>query len=435
MKIARKTDWNSTSITNEHGITISVTLSELEFKKLSVGMIPHEMEDKWFIYMLDNTLHAHRSWTGREIFRVHFEENHGKFMARFAIVERNEEFYKNTSDEVDKSMVQNFIKGLSERHIVNYIEDGLLGLVAGDALGVPVEFKNRKELDESPIIDMIGYGTYNQPPGTWSDDSSLALCTAEQLLEGVDIQKVGEKFTKWLFDNEWTPHGNVFDIGISTSAALQRIKEGTDATRSGDPFDEHSNGNGSLMRILPILVEFKKLKTGMERYKLTKDISSITHAHVRSCLACYYYLELAASLSYEVKYPIKNCIKTTNYKFKELVKELKINPREVNMFQRLTECDISELPREEIKSSGYVIHTLEAAIWCLSTSSSYKETVLKAVNLGEDTDTTGAVAGGLAGIFYGVQQVPKGWLEKIARLDDIYELIDKLSEAYGHARC
>uniref|UniRef100_A0A4W5LJL6 ADP-ribosylhydrolase ARH3 n=1 Tax=Hucho hucho TaxID=62062 RepID=A0A4W5LJL6_9TELE len=297
-----------------------------------------------------------------------------------------------------------------------------------------VEFKSRDYLRQYPLTDMIGFGTYNQPEGTWSDDSSLTLCLADELTKGFNLQEIGNSFVKWFFENHWTPHGEVFDIGTSTREAITRLKKGEKAEIAGN-WEETSNGNGSLMRILPLLFEVEKIKDRKERFELIKKVSSITHGHIRSCLACFYYLEFASFLSSEVKYPITDAYKVANYSLIKLTEQLNINPKEVELFSRITSGKMIELQENDIQSSGYVIHTLEASIWCLLTTQSYKEAVLKAINLGGDTDTTGAVVGGLAGLYYGMKSIPENWIKIIAKKDDIEELINRLSDKYEIARC
>ena len=150
----------------------------------------------------------------------------------------------------------------------------LLGLSVGDALGVPAEFKSRETLKKNPITGMTGYGTHNQPPGTWSDDSSLAFCLAESLCEGYNLKDIADRFIKWYDKAYWTPHGEVFDIGIATRKAIQRLKEGIDPRLAGGN-TEYDNGNGSLMRIMPLLV-LTDYSTTTEAYRLTEEVSSIT---------------------------------------------------------------------------------------------------------------------------------------------------------------
>lgn len=303
------------------------------------------------------------------------------------------------------------------------VKDALIGLAVGDALGVPVEFKSRYALRSSPVTDMIGFGTHQQPAGTWSDDSSLAFCLAECLIKGYSPVLLGDLFVKWLYKAHWTPHGKVFDVGMATSQSINRIKEGCPAEIAGG-MDEAENGNGSLMRILPLVFNILD-KPIEERFRLTKEVSSVTHAHIRSVIACFYYLEFARLIiKGQNKESAYNELKGTIPAF---LKSCEIEAGEIELFQRLLVGDIATIEENKIHSSGYVLHTLEASIWCLLTTNSYSEAVLKSVNLGSDTDTTGAVTGGLAGIVYGYESIPKDWVSKLARLNDILKLAEDLS--------
>lgn len=306
---------------------------------------------------------------------------------------------------------------------LNQIKSALFGVAVGDALGVPVEFKSRETISKNPVTDMIGYGTYNLPAGTWSDDSSLTFCLAEALTQNFDLNEIGKNFVKWTHENYWTPHGHVFDIGIATRQAISRLAQGEKPELAGG-FEETNNGNGSLMRILPLLFYLLD-KPINERYDITKKVSSITHRHIRSVIACFYYLEFAKQIfEGKDKFEIYRNLQT---EISNHLASLSINPTEIEKFARLLKGNISELDEDEIQSSGYVLHTLEASIWCLLTTASYKEAVLKAVNLGSDTDTTGAVTGGLAGILYGIDGIPKKWIQQISRYDDIKNLAERLA--------
>jgi ADP-ribosylglycohydrolase len=308
------------------------------------------------------------------------------------------------------------------------IESVLLGVAVGDALGVPVEFMSRQVIKKNPVTDMIGYGTYNLPPGTFSDDSSLTFCLAEALTNDFDLNTIGQNFVKWRYNNYWTPRGNVFDIGIATQQAIDRLANGERPDLAGG-FDVSSNGNGSLMRISPLLFYLLD-KSINERYEITNKVSSITHGHIRSVIACFYYLEFARQLfEQKNKFEIYKNLQTdiTNYLI-----TLSINQTEVALFDRLLKHDIHKLTEENIFSSGYVLHTLEASIWCLLTTKNYKDAVLKAVNLGEDTDTTAAVTGGLAGLLYGIDNIPTNWLKQIAKYDDILNLAERLGEKFAN---
>lgn len=304
------------------------------------------------------------------------------------------------------------------------IKSALFGVAIGDALGVPVEFKSREIIRQNPVTDMIGYGTYNLPPGTFSDDSSMTFCLAEALTHDFDLNRIAQNFVKWYHENFWTARGEVFDIGIATREAINRIAKGEKPEFAGST-DASSNGNGSLMRILPLLFYIKDLPIG-ERYEITKKVSSITHGHIRSVISCFYYLEFArATLLGKEKFEIYQNLQT---EIPDFLNTLSINPNEISIFNRLFQENISEFKEAEIFSSGYVLHSLEASIWCLLTTENYKDATLKAVNLGEDTDTTAAITGGLAGLVYGFYSIPKIWVEQLARKEDIDDLAKRMSE-------
>ena len=312
--------------------------------------------------------------------------------------------------------------GISE----DKIKSVLFGVAVGDALGVPVEFNSRQVIKKKPVTDMIGYGTHNLPSGTFSDDSSLTFCLAEALTNEFDLNAIGQNFVKWYFNNYWTPRGKVFDVGIATAQAIHRLSNGERPDLAGG-FNVTSNGNGSLMRISPLLFYLLD-KPINDRYDITKQVSSITHGHIRSVIACFYYLEFARQLfmgvdKFEVYENLK--IEVINH-----LTTISINQSEVAIFDRLLKGDIYKLTEEKIFSSGYVVHTLEASIWCLLTTNSYEAAVLEAVNLGDDTDTTGAVTGGLAGLLYGINSIPTKWLKQLARHDDIENLAERLSEKF-----
>lgn len=307
----------------------------------------------------------------------------------------------------------------------NKIESGLFGLAIGDALGVPVEFQSRSYLKANPVSEMIGYGTHYQPLGTWSDDSSLAFCLAESLCENFDLFDIARNFVKWYSTELWTPHGHVFDIGIATRNAIHNIAKGHEPELCGG-FEEKDNGNGSLMRILPLIFYLEKEDNIEIIYKKVKAVSSITHAHFRSVFACFIYVVYCLEI-------LKGKDKIEAYKEMQKIlsgflTDKKFNPVELQLFDRVLKNDISKYPENNIHSSGYVLDSLQASFWCFLNSDSYEETVLKAVNLGEDTDTTGAIAGGLAGIYYGIESIPKKWIKNLARTNDIKDLAERLSK-------
>lgn len=307
--------------------------------------------------------------------------------------------------------------------MANSIKAALFGLAVGDALGVPVEFLKRDAYP--PVTSMQGYGTHNKPPGTWSDDSSMTFCLAESLCDGYDLEDLKQKFCDWLYEGYWTHNGkDAFDVGITTANVLASIQAGTAPTESGER-DEYSNGNGSLMRILPLAFYVKK-RDASARFSHIEEVSGITHAHMRSKIACSIYIEIALHLldgkamkeAYDAMKPV-------------IVEHYFPTQREAEWahFERILNGDLQELERNEVKSSGYVIDTLEASLWCLLTTDCFQDAVLTAVNLGEDTDTVGAVTGGLAGLYYGMANIPAEWLQVLARREDIEELSERLAKS------
>lgn len=297
---------------------------------------------------------------------------------------------------------------------------GLWGAVVGDALGVPVEFKDRAVVQANPITGMRGYGTHHQPPGTWSDDSSMLLCTVESLVAAeFDVADMGARFVRWFRDFHWTPHGETFDIGMTTADALLRIEHGASPETAGSR-DEYSNGNGSLMRIMPVALRFAA-SPGALLAERAHRASAITHAHPRSQMACAFYSMAVRQLLAGVDPAVSLDAART-----EFGEHYGFSP-EFSHFRRALEDDFRAKPEGEIVSTGYVIHTLHASLWCLLTTASFEECVLKAVNLGGDTDTTGCVAGGLAGVHYGLDAIPMAWRNELARAKELEALFDKFT--------
>jgi len=306
------------------------------------------------------------------------------------------------------------------------IEAGIFGLVVGDALGVPVEFRSRAALAKDPVYDLREYGTHRQPKGTWSDDSSLTFCLMESLVNGYDLEDIGLKFLQWKNEGYWTPHGSVFDIGMATRQAITEFSKGTKSELCGG-FDEYSNGNGSLMRILPMaFFLFNELDID-KRYDKVKAVSSLTHAHFRSVFACFFYVELAiALLRLRDK---EKALKETQETVFEYCYLRGFNMHELDLYHRVLKGNIGMAEMEDIRSSGYVLDSLEASLWAFMANDSYKSVVLDAVNLGEDTDTIGAIAGGLAGLYYGFDNQFDFWRMQMARYEAIEALINRFANS------
>lgn len=307
--------------------------------------------------------------------------------------------------------------------------DGMMGLIVGDALGVPVEFEMRSYLKEEPVLGMRSFGTHHQPAGTWSDDSSMALATLDSIHEneGIDYKDLMDKFSGWCLSGDYTPFHDNFDIGISTSRAIMNYGQGMKPLECGGR-TEQENGNGSLMRIMPVcLYLFERQKrictSENEAIYILHNVSALTHAHIRSQIACgmYYFLVKAVI---EGKGNLMDRLQSGMDKGFSYYRQDMKNYSNLEYYNRLTDLrKFKTIPEEDIQSSGYVVHTLEASIWCLIHSNSYEEAVLKAVNLGDDTDTVGAVTGGLAGLYYGYDNIPAEWLEVIQKREWIEKMI------------
>ncbi|KAB2950842.1 ADP-ribosylglycohydrolase family protein [Heliorestis acidaminivorans] len=311
---------------------------------------------------------------------------------------------------------------------INRIMGAVIGATIGDALGVPVEFKRRAELEKNPVTDMSSGGTHNQPAGTWSDDTSLLICHVESIInKGFDMNDLAKRFIAWLQEGKTTAHGQVFDVGYTTMIAIQRLASGVSPKKSG-LIDEKSNGNGSLMRIVPVSLFVAQLPMKqIERY--IKEASSITHGHPRSQLACFIFSLLAIQLLHG------NSPKSSYQKTIEQLHQMQERQelfigmeREMSHFSHILNGSLGSLPRNVIPSSGYVIDTLTASIWCLLQSQSYEDCVLQAVNLGEDTDTTAAVAGALAGLYYGFKALPKEWINVLAQKEVLCDLAHQFAQ-------
>lgn len=305
------------------------------------------------------------------------------------------------------------------------LQAALFGVAVGDALGVPVEFEEREDILENPVTDMRGFGTYHLPAGTWSDDTALTLCLAEALTGGFDLHHIAQNFVRWAREGWWTPRGEVFDIGVATADAVDRLARGISPEHSGGK-EDYENGNGSLMRILPLVFYVRALSVA-DRFQHVKLVSSITHAHPRSVVACFYYVEFALQLL-AGRSPRK-VYENLQVELPDFLATYPAEAAELPYFQRILKSDISLLRESAVESSGYVIHTLEASLWCLLNSTTYAEAVLKAVNLGEDTDTTAAVTGGLAGLYFGMDQIPAQWIDSLARKEDIFDLAQRWEQA------
>ncbi|MDQ1233894.1 ADP-ribosyl-[dinitrogen reductase] hydrolase [Paenibacillus sp. SORGH_AS306] len=305
-------------------------------------------------------------------------------------------------------------------------KDGIIGLLVGDAVGVPYEFLDRETIARHPAVDMIGYGTHQQPAGTWSDDGALTVALLVSLIHHPELDTIdlGRRFIQWYRQGIWAARGEVFDIGIATRKAIAHIEQDPTRPEQAGGNDEYSNGNGSLMRILPLIYKLVN-KDAATRLDWITRVSSLTHRHPVSILGGLIYVEIGIQL---LQSPPSTTLKQCYQQACQHINVQYADYPEIERYQRLLSGEIDQFPIEEISSSGYVVHTLEASIWVLLHTSNYREAILQAVNLGEDTDTTAAVAGGLAGIYYGYEQIPKEWLHPLARLEEMVEYCEQFDQ-------
>lgn len=313
-----------------------------------------------------------------------------------------------------------------KRVLKEKIYGGVFGLCVGDALGVPVEFMTRQQLRSNPVVGMREFGTHHQPKGTWSDDSSMTFCLMEAMIQAdadhLDVTLLAELFSQWFFEGYWTSAGDAFDIGGTTALSIERYNKKNLAAELCGGNEEKDNGNGSIMRILPLAYWLHDMPV-TKAIEVIHRVSSITHRHPRTYIACSIYVFTAIGLlngkSPKAAIVWATSIANDYYKQKQDCKA------ELQHYKRIMEHELSRLSEYEIWSSGYVVDTLEAALWCLLTTSTYRTCVLKAVNLGEDSDTIAAIVGGLAGIYYPYETIPKIWLAHLKRRNDIENLCNR----------
>jgi len=307
------------------------------------------------------------------------------------------------------------------------VAGGIVGLVVGDALGLPAQFRGRDELRRNPIKGMVRSEYFGTPPGTWSDDSSLALATVDAIIrEGLDLNAIAEAFVDWLERGEYTPFGEAFDIGSTVSSAILRLISGEPPTSSG----LWRASNGSLMRILPIPL-YTHCLPPEDVVEWAFKASAITHSHPLALLSCgYYSLLIKAVMEGRDK---REALETASKQLVSIIKSR--HPNLIKHLEpggelgRVITLEILNAEEGEVQSTGYVVHTLEASIWAFHRTNTFREALLLAVNLGDDADTVGAVCGGLAGTYYGIKAIPSEWVNSLRRREYVLSLAEGFAEA------
>ena len=307
------------------------------------------------------------------------------------------------------------------------IRSAILGVAVGDALGVPVEFYVREARRQDPVTGMRGGGFHGQKPGTWSDDTSMTLALMDSLThKGFNAEDQMRRYADWLRNAKYTAWDDVFDVGSTTADAIDKSYSGAPLNQCGSR-DENCCGNGSLMRIMPMALYLYGTGRGElndETALLIHASSALTHAHPRCLMACGIYCAVVFRLcaGEEIRAAVQNGLRDAL----DYYAGQKAFAGEMDKFRSLT--TIGTWPEQMLRGSGYVLHTLQSSLWCLLTTESYADCVLKAVNLGEDTGTTAAVAGGLAGLYYGEESIPAEWLDVLARREDIRYMCDAFAD-------
>ena len=281
------------------------------------------------------------------------------------------------------------------------LSGGLVGLLVGDALGVPYEFLSPSEVPDRSTIEFVPppnspHPAHSAPPGTWSDDGAQALCLLSTLLEcgALDLQVFSNKLLQWRFEAAFTPDRKVFDCGFQTQAALRSLAEGVPPDRSG-PSGEQDNGNGSLMRVLPLAIWHKG--SDEQLYTDARRQSLVTHGHLRSQLCCALYCLWARELIQGEP----GAWDLAAEKVRKLGRSDAATSEEAGFI-------LNETHRASACGSGYVLNSLWSVRVAMQ-ESDYESVVRAAVAFGNDTDTTACIAGGLAGIRDGVASIPERW--------------------------
>ncbi len=351
----------------------------------------------------------------------------------------------NCEDNQDKKKLEPKKNELEfKKNIYSKVKSSVLGFAIGDAMGVPVEFYSREKLLKNPVTKMMGYGSHDVPEGCWSDDTSMVLATMDSIIEskGINYNNMADKFCDWINDAKYTSTDELFDIGIATKNALIKYwtekhpdsrafgigrttlvsmnkynKNKVDATKCGG-MSFNDNGNGSLMRILPVAfyLFYKNIMDENKIYEIVKSTSSITHGHEISIMGCLIYVVYILNL-------LNGLSKTETYQNLSEFKYSKyFSDETITLYSRILNKEIPNLNIEDISSSGYVLHTLEAVLWVTLNANNFKESIIGAINLGNDTDTIGALVGAISGLIYDFESVPNDWLKDLKRKEYIEQM-------------
>ena len=297
----------------------------------------------------------------------------------------------------------------------------LLGLAVGDALGTTLEFTSPGSF--TPIEDMVGGGPFGLEPGQWTDDTSMALCLAESLVEcgGFNAMDQMTRYVRWWQEGYLSSTGACFDIGNTVSASLRRFQQNNDPYAGSE--DSHSAGNGSIMRLAPVPLFFSAIPE--QAIHQAGESSKTTHGAAEAVDSCRY---LAGLIVGAVHGKAKEELLSAHFcPVPGLWDKAPLSPKVAD----IAAGSFKEKDPPEIRGTGYVVASLEAALWAFYHSEDFRDGALRAVNLGEDADTTGVVYGQLAGAYYGEEGIPVAWRTQVAQRAFLEKLADGLQQTGG----
>lgn len=302
----------------------------------------------------------------------------------------------------------------------NVVVDSIIGFAIGDAFGVPVEFNEREYVKSLNLNEMIS-GTHNIEKGSWSDDTSMIIATMDSIINkngSIDYKDIMDNFIKLVDNGEFTSLGYAFDVGNTITKSLNKYKKINKALDSGCG-DLMDNGNGSLMRILPISIYcILNNLSDKEMIKIINMSSSLTHSHEISKLGCLIYTIYLKEII-NSKNKLKAFESIINYDYSYFSED------SLKVYNRLLNEDFLNINEDDIKSTGYIVDTLESVIYSINSSNNYKESIITSVNLGFDTDTIGALTGAIAGVLYGISDIPNNWINVLAKKDYLEKYSNK----------
>jgi len=316
----------------------------------------------------------------------------------------------------------------------------VIGFALGDAYGLPFEFEAKYHAAiNNTQQDMLGYGSHCQPAGTWSDDTSMIIATMDTLSNWdtlINLEKgeyseevlhyIMTAFIQWRNDGKYGCHEECFDVGFTIDSAIKNYEQFKNLQNCGQK-EEFNCGNGAMMRILPLAFMIEHLPV-RGRYEWCEAFSSLTHGHTLSTLCSFFYVELLINITKRrnIEWSIQEAI--------EAVKELQsydmLRALDLDKCTRILNNDLKNADIVSINNSGYVIDTLEAVIWCLYHSSDFRSAVHLAATLGNDTDTTAALVGGIAAIVYN-EPFPAAWMQELKNTDLLINITRKFIQSFS----